>query len=224
MEFKAIVFDFDGVLFDSEKIHLYACNQVFKDLKFSIPENEYFRRYVGLSDNEMFDLILRDKNIQLEPDQVAVLRKRKIIAYKDYVASHPSLEGVSGIREFLETYAKTINHFAICSGATKEEIEATLNKLENGKLRLYFKHIIAIDDINVGKPSPEGYLLAANRLNIPPQDCLAIEDTSVGVAAAKSAGMTVIGITTTHEKAVLKEADFVADSYNEINSWIKDCC
>lgn len=224
MKFEAIIFDFDGVLFDSEKIHLHACNQVFKDLGFTIPEDEYFQAYVGLSDNEIFDLILKNKNIQLSSDQVIALRKRKIIAYKDYVTSHVSLDGVSGVKEFLKIHARIIDHFAICSGATREEIEATLIKLEQGKLRAHFKHIVSIDDIRLGKPSPEGYLLAANRLNVLPQYCLAIEDTPIGIAAAKSAGMTVIGITTTHEKAVLKNADFVANSYHEINSWIKSCC
>ncbi len=221
MKFKAIIFDFDGVLFDSEKIHLQACNQVFKELGFTIPEDQYFQHYVGLSDNEMFDLILREKNIQLPPDQVVALRKRKIIAYKDYVASHTSLDGVSGIKGFLEACAKTINHFAICSGATREEIEATLVKLENGELRFHFKHIISIDDVSAGKPSPEGYLLAANRLNVLPEDCLALEDTPVGVAAAKGAGMTVIGITTSHEKSMLEKADFIAGTYDEIYRWIR---
>ncbi|MCD6040005.1 MAG: HAD-superfamily hydrolase [Gammaproteobacteria bacterium] len=224
MKFKAIIFDFDGVLFDSEKIHLQACNQVFKDLGFTISEDEYFQAYVGLSDNEMFDLILKNKNIKLSSDQVKALRKRKIIAYKDYVTSQVSLDGVRGVKEFLEIHAKIIDHFAICSGATREEIEATLRKLEQGKLRIHFKHIISIDDIKLGKPSPEGYLLAANRLNVLPPYCLAIEDTPVGIAAAKAAGMTVVGIATSHEKKALKNADFVADSYNEINSWIKEYC
>jgi beta-phosphoglucomutase len=69
---SAIIFDFDGVLFDSEKIHLHACNQVFQNLGFTISENEYFQSYVGLSDNEMFDLILKSKNIQLTSYQVEV--------------------------------------------------------------------------------------------------------------------------------------------------------
>lgn len=222
MKYKAIIFDFDGVLFDSERIHLHACNQVFQTIGFTIPEEKYFQSYVGLSDNEMFDLILNDMNIKLKPEQVKSLRKNKISAYKDYVAQRTSLEGVPGVKEFILTHTQTINNFAICSGATKEEIEATLVKLENGELRCHFKHIISIDDISTGKPSPEGYLLAANRLSIPPQYCLAIEDTPVGVAAAKNAGMAVIGITTSHEKEALKQADFVASKYAEIDFWMNN--
>ncbi|OGT60641.1 MAG: hypothetical protein A3E85_02775 [Gammaproteobacteria bacterium RIFCSPHIGHO2_12_FULL_45_12] len=222
MKYKAIIFDFDGVLFDSERIHLHACNQVFQTIGFTIPEEKYFQSYVGLSDNEMFDLILNDMNIKLKPEQVKSLRKNKISAYKDYVTQHTSLEGVPGVKKFILTHAQTINNFAICSGATNEEIEATLVKLENGELRRYFKHIISIDDISTGKPSPEGYLLAANRLSTPPQHCLAIEDTPVGVSAAKNAGMTVVGITTSHDKFTLYHADFIADTYDEIDNWISD--
>lgn len=220
MKYKAIIFDFDGVLFDSEKIHLYACNQVFKTLGFTITEEKYFQNYVGLSDNEMFDLILKDMNIKLKQDTVKSLRKNKIAAYKEYLTHSISLDGVPGVKEFLQTYAQRINRFAICSGATSEEIEDTLLKLENGELKDYFKHVISIDNISIGKPSPEGYLLAANRLGILPQYCLAIEDTPVGIAAAKNAGMDVIGITTSHEESALKQADFVANNYNEIDVWI----
>lgn len=218
--YKAIIFDFDGVLFDSEKIHMQACNQIFHTLGFTIPEKEYFQHYVGLSDNEMFDLVLKEKNILLKSEQVKLLRQDKINAYKTIINANDSLDGVYNIKNFLETYTKTINHFAICSGANREEIEATLDKLENGELRKYFKYIITIDDINFGKPSPEGYLLAANRLNVPPQLCLAIEDTPKGIAAAKSAGMTVVAITTSYAKSILKDANFIADNYDEIADWM----
>lgn len=221
MKYKAIIFDFDGVLFDSEKIHLYACNQVFKAIGFTITEEKYFQCYVGLSDNQMFDLILKDMNVSLPQEKVMSLRRNKIAAYKAYVARSASLDGVPGVKKFIQTYVQTINNLAICSGATNEEIEATLVKLENGELRQHFKHIISIDNISKGKPSPEGYLLAANRLSTPPNHCLAIEDTPVGIAAAKGAGMTVIGITTSHDKSVLGHADFVASNYKDIGEWLR---
>lgn len=220
MNYKAIIFDFDGVLFDSEKIHLQACNQVFETLGFTIPETEYFKHYVGLSDNEMFELILNNKNIPYTADQSIALRQNKIHAYQAIINQSKSLDGVSNVKKFLESYSEVINHFAICSGATREEIDATLNKLEAGMLKKYFKHIVSINDINKGKPSPEGYLLAASLLNTLPHHCLVIEDTPVGITAAKNAGMHVVALTTTHNKSSLIQADFIASDYDEINAWL----
>src|SRR6185312_2547562 len=222
MKFKAIIFDFDGVLFDSEKIHLQTYNQIFHTLGFTISEAEYFQRYIGLSDSEIFKLIFDEKNINYDLNQIDHFRKSKITAYRSIINHSKSLKGLPHVDSFIKYYLNKIEHFAICSGAAREEIEAILNKLENGKLRKCFKEIITIDDINFGKPSPEGYLLAAKRLNVLPQDCLAIEDTPKGIAAAKNAGMNVVAITTSCDKAILNEADFIADNYNQIDAWVKN--
>ncbi|MBX9585910.1 MAG: HAD family phosphatase [Gammaproteobacteria bacterium] len=221
MTFKAIIFDFDGILFDSEKLHLQACNKVFETLGFTISDDEYFQKYVGLADNEMFESIFNNKKISCSTEQSKLYRIRKIQEYQKIIREIKSLEGVEGAREFLESHSKSINNFAICSCATRVEIDATLNLLEGGSLKKYFKLITTKDDINEGKPSPEGYLLTADRLNISPNNCLAIEDTPIGIAAAKSAGMKVAALTTTHNSSSLTNADFIADHYNKIDAWIK---
>ena len=221
MKFKAIIFDFDGVLFDSEKIHLQACNEVFHTLGFNIPEEEYFQHYVGLSDNEMFPLILNDKNIKCDSSQLKALRANKINAYKTIINRSKSLDGLLNVKSFISSYVHKVDYFAICSGATREEIEITLNKLENGTLRKYFKTIITIDDVSLGKPSPEGYLLAASRLGLQPEHCLAIEDTSKGASAAKDAGMCVAAINPFLSKADFKNVDLIAKNYGEIDTWLK---
>lgn len=221
MKFKAIIFDFDGVLFDSEKIHNQACNEVFYTLGFNVSDEEYFQRYVGLSDNEMFPLILNDRNIKYEPDQLQALRTSKINAYKTIINRSESLDGLLNVKSFINSYAQRIDDFAICSGSTREEIDTTLDKLENGTLRKYFKTIITIDDVSVGKPSPEGYLLAAKSLGLQPQQCLAIEDTPKGATAAKEAGMSVVVIASLHNKPYFNNVDLIANSYEEIDTWIK---
>jgi beta-phosphoglucomutase len=220
MKFKSIIFDFDGVLFDSERLHLKACNKVFDALGFAIPEDEYFQRYVGLSDIEMFPLILNDKNIECDMAQIKNLREKKINAYTNIINSNDSLDGLPNVKKFIELYEKKVAGFAICSGARREEIDAALNKLENGELKKYFKHIVTIDDVSRGKPSPEGYLLAARKLNMSPQDCLAIEDTPTGAAAAKAAGMIVVALSRSLEKTDFDNIDFLARSYDEIDAWI----
>jgi beta-phosphoglucomutase len=110
---------------------------------------------------------------------------------------------------------------AIYTCATREEIEATLAKLENGSLKAFFKHIVTIEDVSAGKPSPEGYLLAAKYLGVDPKDCLVIEDTQRGANAALAAGMQVAAIaTTSRDKTVFRNVTFAADSYSEIDSWL----
>lgn len=219
MKFKAIIFDFDGVLFDSESIHLQACNKVFHALGFNVSEEEYFKNYVGLSDNEMFPLILKDKKIKCDSNELNMLKESKINAYKNIINNSAFLDAFLNVKDFIISCSKIIDKFAICSGSTREEVETTLNKLENGELQKYFHHITTIEDVNIGKPSPAGYLLTANRLGISPQSCLAIEDTQKGATAAKNAGMRVAAISLTN--ANITNVDIVARNYTEIDDWIR---
>lgn len=218
MKFKALIFDFDGVLFDSEKIHLQACNQVFQSLGFTILEQEYFQKYVGLSDNEMFPLILNNTNFQFDNRQIENFRMQKIDAYKNIINDSETIDSFLDVKKFIRLSSQKIKTFAICSGATRTEIDATLEKLEKGEFKHFFTDIITIDEISKGKPSPEGYLLAAQRLNISPKYCLAIEDTQTGATAAKNAGMSVAAISAHHSD--YKNVDLIAKSFKEIHEWI----
>ncbi|CEG58767.1 HAD family hydrolase [Legionella fallonii] len=221
MKYKAIIFDFDGVLFDSEPIHLQAYNEVLSDLGFNISEKEYFQRYVGLSDKELFSLLFKDKDILYEAKQINTLMTQKVYAYKAIIDHNDSLEGLFHVHNFIRTYVEKVEHFAICSGATREEINATLNKLDNGELKKYFKHIVTIDDVSKGKPSPEGYLLTARHLDIHPQYCLAIEDTPKGASAAKNAGMSIAALTSSLDYSHFNNVDLIAQNYDDIDHWIK---
>lgn len=221
MKHKAIIFDFDGVLVDSERMHLQAANQVFSSLNFTIHETEYFQRYVGLPDNIVFDLILKEKNLSFRPEEIEIMKQNKISAYKNIIQQLPFIHGIPGVKPFIDTMAEKMEHFGVCTAAAREEVETTLEKLEHGSLKKYFKTIVTIDDVCEGKPSPEGYLLAAQRLLVSPHQCLVIEDTQKGANAAKAAGMDVVAITTSHEKAHFKHVDFIADNYQEIADWIQ---
>lgn len=221
MKFKAIIFDFDGVLVDSEKIHFRACEQILASENITLTQSEYYQHYIGLSDTEMFGLILQNRRLKYTPEQINMLTQAKLNAYKAIINSTDSLPTFPYAKPFIELYAKSMGKLAICSGSTREEVITTLAKLEQGGLRAYFEPIITIDDFKVGKPSPQGYLMTAERLNILPKDCLAIEDTPKGATAAKSAGMTVIALTTTHAKSAFDKVDFIAEGYQEIAAWLE---
>mgnify|MGYP003574911461 CR=1 FL=1 len=220
MKFKAIIFDFDGVLFDSEKFHLQACNEVFKSLGFNIPEHEYFQHYVGLSDREMFPLILNIKKIEIKHDPLKILINKKIETYKKIIDGKKTLAGFLNVKTFINKYFKRIEHFAICSGSTKIELETVLNKLEGGQLKKFFNPIITSENVSIGKPSPEGYLLTAKQLGLLPEHCLAIEDTQKGASAAKTAGMRVAALSISNSN--YKNVDLIAKSYDEIDNWVSE--
>lgn len=93
---------------------------------------------------------------------------------------------------------------------------AVLSKVRQGKLRAYFDTIVTAEDVQIGKPSPEGYLLTAKRLDVLPSRCLVIEDTPYGVNAAKAAGMQVIGLMTTYERQHFFTAERVVKGYRQL--------
>ena len=216
---EAIIFDFDGVLFDSEPLHLAACNQVFAQLGFNLAPEIYCKHYIGLSDAEMFPLVLASQGITLPEEALGSLLKQKFTAYENIIHSSANLKSVDGALTFLKHLSPSIKKLAICSGATRSELLTTLNKIEDGKLVPYFELIITKENVTLGKPSPEGYLKTAMQLGTLPQNCLVIEDTLNGIKAAKAADMKVVALTTTHHASELQQADFVAENYHEIQRW-----
>lgn len=108
-------------------------------------------------------------------------------------------------------------NIAICSGSTRTEIDIALSKIESGSLKKYFNTIISADDVSEGKPSPEGYLKTAKQLGLNPKQCVAIEDSSNGIKAAKAANMQAIAFLPegmNHEKYSC--SDYVVHSFNEL--------
>lgn len=217
---KAIIFDFDGVLFDSEPLHFQACNEVFSKLDFSLSYDTYLQKYVGLSDTEMFPLILAGRGFNLTTNEITNLIHEKINCYQKIILQNENLSCIQGVLEFLKSAQKWTAQFAIYSGSTRQEIEAALSKLEQGYLKSYFSVIITKEDVNKGKPSPEGYLKTATQLQVLPQECLVIEDTPHGIESAKNAGMRVIALTTTQHASALMNAHAVVQSYADIHEWL----
>jgi len=220
---QAIIFDFDGVLFDSELLHFESCNKVFNELGFNLTFNQdYIHKCVGIPDIDSFPVLFKEKGLHFSPEEINQFVNKKIQIYLDLIKSHNTLDSFSGMPEFIHAMSKMLSHFAICSSSSHQEIDLVLGKICNGDLKKYFKLITAIEDVTLGKPSPEGYLKTANFLKVPPENCLVIEDSRNGVNAAKAANMHVIAITTTHDKSALTHADYIFNNYNEIKKFILD--
>lgn len=215
-QYKAIIFDFDGVIFDSEPIHFQACNQVFVNLGFTLPYDFYLEHYVGLADAEMFPLILDHYRCSYTQEEVKAMIAQKIKAYEEILHKAEDLSAVKGLLPFLEKHHRHLA-FAICSASTRKELASALAKLEQGQVGKYFEIITPSEEVSLAKPSPEGYLKTAAKLQVNPQDCLVIEDTQKGILAAKNAGMQVIGLTTTQSRNKLALADQIAANFEELS-------
>ncbi|WP_148340273.1 HAD family hydrolase [Aquicella siphonis] len=214
--FKAVIFDFDGVILDSEPLHYQACCTVFKQLGYALSYDEYTEKYIGTSDKDMFPLLLKTIGLDFTSHEVQSLINMKVEAYIHIIRHHDSLPMIPDLDNYLSSINRDTTKIAICSGSTKNEIRIVLERLLQGRLQSLFDCIITSDDVTHGKPSPEGYQLTANRLGVKPADCLVIEDSPHGVRAAKSAGMYVTGLSTTYPASQLAHADKIVSGYREL--------
>lgn len=218
--FEVIIFDFDGVILDSEPIHYEACCDVLKPLGITISYKEYMDQYLGLADKDMFPKLLKNEGLSCSNIEIQGFIQQKSVAYINIINSSDSLPLIADFDQFIFKIASKVQKIAICSGSSLSEITAVLSKVRQGKLRAYFDTIVTAEDVQIGKPSPEGYLLTAKRLNVLPAHCLVIEDTFHGVKAAKAAGMQVIGLMTTYEKQHFLMAERVVTGYRQLLSKI----
>ncbi|RAP35699.1 beta-phosphoglucomutase [Legionella quinlivanii] len=212
----AIIFDFDGVIFDSEFLHYQACCHALKPLGTPLSYEEYVEHYLGFVDKEMFPRLIHNKNHKLSAQEIDDLIDKKVAAYTQLIQTHNELPLIADFEAFLFNVISRVNQLAICSGSSRAEISAVLSKVNEGRLLQYFHTIVTADDVKTGKPSPEGYLLTASKLNISPERCLVFEDTPHGIDAAKNAGMHVIGLLTTYKNHHIANADQIATGFRQL--------
>jgi beta-phosphoglucomutase len=214
---KAVIFDFDGVLVDSEQLHYQAFDEIFRPMGVQITIREYYDRFVGMTDEELFRLIDKEKNLHLPEQRMRELFREKAILFKHLASTKAAI--IEGVPQFLKMLADNKIPMAICSGALLEEIEMIL---KGAGLRNYFDVIVSAEQVKKGKPDPEGFLLALKLLNkkllqtLKPKDCIVIEDSHWGLEAAKSAGMHPVAVTNTYSADNLKPADKIIEKLNQL--------
>jgi beta-phosphoglucomutase len=206
---EAIVFDFDGVLADSEPLHFRALREMMATLGLTLTAEHYYSAYVGYDDEGVFGLIEQEQGWTFGERQVAALIEQKTAIFQDLVASADVL--FPGAIECLDRLGARYP-LGIASGALKHEIQQILRR---HALEDRFRFIVASGDTPRGKPAPDPYARAAELHGLPPAACLAIEDSRWGIEAAKAAGLTCVGITTTYDAGSLPGADAVIHSLDE---------
>lgn len=212
--FEAVVFDMDGVLIDSEPVHYESTRLLFED-EFGIPFPESANtEFLGSTDRHMFEVLKARHKLTPPLDEIIARRKN---LYMDLLAQN-GLPWRDGIRELIADLAKSGYRLAVATSGLTRIVEPTL---ETGQIRHLFEVVVTGDDIHTPKPAPDIYLEAARRLAIDPAFCVAIEDTDVGVRAAKTAGMWAIAFpNSTTRDMDFGPADFVARTSGEIRGWV----
>jgi beta-phosphoglucomutase len=207
---RAVVFDFDGVLADSEPLHLRSYQEVLTPIGITLTRDEYYANYLGYDDEGVFTKIADAHGIRLDARQVAALIDEKTRVFDDVIAAGEMLYPAA--RACVERISA---HFplGIASGALRHEIEAILRA---GNLDRHFRFIVASGETPEGKPAPDPYRRAAELHGVPPSGCLAVEDSRWGIESAKTAGLWCIGVTNTYSREELTMADKVIDSLDEL--------
>ena len=220
---KAIVFDFDGVIVDSEPLHFRAVARVAESLGITFDYDYYVEHLIGYDDRDVGRILLARADgagqeagpEAFEGDEVRVteMKDRKAEVFEQIVR-----EGVGPIDGALELIEEASQQMpiAIGSGATRADIDLILDTLD---LRGRFDPIVTANDVRRSKPDPETYARAVTRLaeshpnlNLLPGDCLAIEDTAAGLESARGAGLRTLGLTTSGPADRLRGAHRVVDS------------
>ncbi len=224
---KAVIFDFDGVICDSEGLHYRALNAVFNRYGVDVPKAVHWDTYLGYTDLENIGAVNRDYAMGLDAGGI-----RRLIAEKkevfDDLARKESLV-IDGVESFVRLLIEQGVRRAICSGALRSDIDLML---DGSVLCEAFETIVTADDVKKGKPDPEGYLMALDRLNtaggevVNPSNCVVIEDSHWGLEAAIAAQMHPVAVTTTYDRSQLEsKAELVVDRLDSITiEMLRDLC
>jgi HAD superfamily hydrolase (TIGR01509 family) len=201
----AVLFDLDGVIVDSREHHVSAWEAWAREHAPYVPKG-YFHRCFGLRN----DAIIGGLIAGLTTDELNALAEHKEALFRARAGGNlQALAGVIELLEFLETRGIPT---AIVTSTPRENLDLVLETIG---LVGRFGTLVAEEDASRGKPDPEGFLVAAERLGVAASDCVVIEDAPAGLQAAKAGGMRAIGVTTTHPASALGDADIVVASLAE---------
>lgn len=213
---RAVVFDFDGVLANSEPLHFRAFRDILAGDGVTLTERAYYSRYLGYDDVGAFRAIAADANRTVDDAELARWVANKAVRLEELERGAAVL--FPGAREAIARLAHAVP-IAIASGALREEI---MRVLEHAQLTAYFSVVVAAGDTPASKPDPAPYRKAVELLNatanaaLLPDECAAVEDSHWGLVSAKGAGLRTIAITHSYPAAELLEAELVINHLDEL--------
>lgn len=207
---EAIVFDFDGIIVNSEPVHYDAYQAVLTPLGLGFTWEDYEELYMGFDDRDAFREVFKRAGRKFNEAEIAELVAKK-------AAIFPSLsvnaEPFPGVVELIQAASRETK-VGLCSGALRSDIEPVAARLG---ITTCFQTIVTADDVAASKPDPSCYKLALKNLGVKnPAHCVAIEDTPAGIAAAKGARMNVLAVTNSHPAHHLLDATATVDTLEDL--------
>jgi HAD superfamily hydrolase (TIGR01549 family) len=206
---KAVIFDMDGVISDTDKTRFLLLKDILKARGLELDDKDY-KKSIGVRTHAFLHAMFPKADID------SISRERK-----EEFRKHPDkyIEPLPYVKECILWLHRSGYKLGIASMALRQDIEMVLQAI---KVKELFSFIASSEDISRGKPSPDIYLHAIKGLGFQAEECIAIEDSPIGIEAAKAAGLKCIGVTYTHSRDELKNADVVIDSLEELKKKIRN--
>lgn len=209
-ETQAILWDMDGVIVQSGEFHYRAYRELFEEIDVPFSRELYFDELFGVRN---WDIIQKVAG-ELPREEIERLAERKEEKFRKHARGN--IEALPGAKEMISRAAEAGLKQAIVSSTPCVNIDMILEELA---LTEAFGTVVGEEDAEKGKPDPEGFLVAAERLGVAPEACVVIEDAPAGIEAGNEGGMRTIGVTTTRPAERLSHADLVVPSLEDKRVW-----
>lgn len=216
MNLRGVVFDFDGVIANSEPLHLQGFRDVLRDQGLALSESDYYTRYLGFDDAGVFAAIAADRGLSWTPERIVGFVERKAVRLEALEQEHSVL--FPGAAEAIRRLASR-GPLAIASGALRAEIVRILTR---EGLDACFQLVVGAEDAEASKPSPAPYLKALHGLSGGvgrPEEYVAIEDSHWGLESARLAGLRTVAVTNTYPADEL-DADLTVANLDDLD-WLR---
>jgi beta-phosphoglucomutase len=206
-----VIFDMDGVLVDSYEAHFKSWQAVAADEGLAITEGDFASTF-GRTSREIIAALWGEG--RYNDREILALDDRKEAAFRDLIAA--DFPAMPGAGELLRSLAGAGFRLAVGSSGPPENIDLVLDRLDARQL---FRAVVTGMDVTRGKPDPQVFLIAAERLGVAPAGCVVVEDAPAGVAAARAAGMASVGFASTgRTPEQLSDADLTISSLDELSA------
>ncbi len=204
---KAVIWDLDGVIVDTAPFHFAAWREIVGSKGRDYTEEDFQESFGRRNDD-----ILRSLFKDISSEEIELLSQKKEEIFRSSVRNN--VRPLPGVLQLVDILREEDFRIALVSSGPYENIELMLSEVG---IKDRFHSIIGSNEVAKGKPDPEGFLTAAERIGIPANRCIVIEDAPAGVTAAKAAGMKCIAVTNTHPRQTLANADYVVDNLERVS-------
>ena len=209
---KAVIFDMDGVIIDSEPVHMKLENETYKKLGIEVTGDEH-HSFVGATSHYMWEALKNKYKLNQTLEELIEYDRSTYFKYLNSDECEITL--IDGVKELIKDFHENGIKLAIASSSPLNVIEAIAKKFQ---IEEYFDVFVTGDDVKRSKPEPDIFIFASEKLGVSPENCIVIEDSHNGVLAAKKAGMKCVGINSDATGSQdISMADIVINSFKEVN-------